>query len=206
MKLTEKPKQLLEYENYSLLINMAFNNILRLYEMLDDETLSDAHKINIGLEMLVKNYETVKDFHPSEKQALFVLIFKEFLNVNLKEEVELEEPTMDFGKDADLIFASFFMDYRIDLFDYHDSLHWTKFMALMNGLSEQTPFMKVVNIRTMDVPKWSPDNQKQRSRIIKLKEKYRLEQPGNDYKRKSLDQAANFLRAKAGEKNGRRKN
>ncbi|SER00502.1 Bacteriophage Gp15 protein, partial [Virgibacillus subterraneus] len=99
-------------------------------------------------------------------------------NEEESEEEQEEAPkqkTYDFNIDAERIYASFLMDYNLDLFKEQGKLHWKKFMALFSGLSEKTPFMQVVNIRTMEVPKETKHNKKDRQRIQKLKRQYALD-------------------------------
>jgi len=84
--------------------------------------------------------------------------------------------TWDIEKDAELIYASFLFDYKMDLFEQHGKLHWRKFIALLNGLSEDSPFMQVIRIRTMEIPKPNKYNAKERETIRKLKRLYALDQ------------------------------
>ena len=48
---------------------------------------------------------------------------------------------MDFSKDEGSIYASFMQQYGIDL--YKADLHWWSFINLLNGLDENTVFMKI---------------------------------------------------------------
>jgi len=52
---------------------------------------------------------------------------------------------LDFEQDADLIFAAFLQQYQIDLTEA--DLHWWKFLALLNGLSDSTTLSKVMSYR-----------------------------------------------------------
>lgn len=76
----------------------------------------------------------------------------------------------DFEQDAEALYQSFMQDYRIDL--YSCQLHWWKFCQLCAGLSDDTPFRRLVYIRTADVSKLSKE---QRAVILQAREKYRLQ-------------------------------
>lgn len=67
-------------------------------------------------------------------------------------ECDGEEAKMDFEQDADAIYASFMMDYGIDLIDI-PFLHWYKFRALLSGLSEKTPLRGRIRLRELDTAK-----------------------------------------------------
>lgn len=77
----------------------------------------------------------------------------------------------DFEADGDLIYSAFLQQYSIDLCDA-ELLHWWKFKALMNGLSEDTHFVKVVQYRSMDLSKIKDKEQKKFYR--KMKALYKL--------------------------------
>lgn len=60
-----------------------------------------------------------------------------------------DDAKMDFEQDADAIYASFLMDYGIDLFDV-PFLHWRKFCTLLAGLSERSALMCRIQLREFD--------------------------------------------------------
>jgi len=55
----------------------------------------------------------------------------------------------DFSQDAEAIYASFLYDYGIDL--NCTDMHWHQFLALFRNLSPDSPFMRVVALRSIDV-------------------------------------------------------
>ena len=54
----------------------------------------------------------------------------------------------DFDIDADLIYSAFIQQYGIDLID--TDIHWYKFLALMQGISDETKFGKVIGYRSYE--------------------------------------------------------
>lgn len=76
----------------------------------------------------------------------------------------------DFEQDAEALYQSFMQDYRIDL--YTCRLHWWKFCQLCAGLNDDTPFRRLVYIRTVDISKLPKE---QRTAILQAREKCRLQ-------------------------------
>ena len=75
-----------------------------------------------------------------------------------KEERREHKKVCDFDYDADLIFASFMEQYKIDLSEA--SMHWWKFKALLQNLSEDTRFMEVIKYRSIKLSEIKDKNQK----------------------------------------------
>ena len=84
--------------------------------------------------------------------------------------VEPHEQVMDFSLDEGLIYAAFMEQYGIDL--YKENLHWWSFMNLLNGLSDDTVFMKIVGYRSIDCGKIK--NKDMKSFYRRMKNRYRL--------------------------------
>ena len=55
----------------------------------------------------------------------------------------------DFEKDADVIYAGFLQQYRIDL--QKENMHWWKFMILLENLGADTKLAKLIEYRTVDI-------------------------------------------------------
>lgn len=171
-----------KYQGRVVNVNMAFDNILRLFEMFDDESLFEHEKFYIGLEMLTDLDE--KDIYHMEFDkisALFKYVMKEFLGIDLEPkegQAEGETPTkfMDWKKDAELIYASFFAVYRMDLFEMHGKLHWDKFQALVAHLDDNSPLKQVIGYRTMKLPSEKEAGKDYVQHVRKMKEVYSLEE------------------------------
>ncbi|MBM7585851.1 hypothetical protein JOC86_002393 [Bacillus pakistanensis] len=177
-----------EYEDNIIHVDMAFDNILRLFEMFDDESLLEFEKIFIALEMLLYEYDLVKKKSYEEQLELFKFVMKEFLEIDLdsdkKEEGAPPKKFMDYKQDADLIFASFFAVYKLDLFELQGKLHWKKFEALMTHLDDNSPFKQVIGYRTMTVPSEKEASKEYIAHVRKMKRVHALkldeEQQNND--------------------------
>ena len=80
---------------------------------------------------------------------------------------------LDLEQDAGDIYASFRMAYGINLFEEQGRLTWKEFSALLNGLPDNTPVAKLIQIRD-----WKPtknDSTEYKSKMRKLQNKYRLD-------------------------------
>lgn len=62
---------------------------------------------------------------------------------------EKRERIYDFDCDANSIYSAFYQQYGIDLTTAN--LHWWKFKALLDGLGEDTPFIKTVQFRSINL-------------------------------------------------------
>ena len=77
---------------------------------------------------------------------------------------------VSFTEDAGLIYAAFLAQYGIDL--TATSLHWWKFRALFDGLTDKHKICEIMGYRAMDLSKIK--NREQRAHYRKLKEMYKL--------------------------------
>lgn len=166
-------------------IDMSFDNVLGILEMLKDDRLSEVSKVMTGLKLLFD------DMPVGTIDELIQIWIETFNNIVNRGEVEDEfdydikgnpmpkrkeevsKNVMSFEEDADYIYASFLQDYNIDLIEQQGKLHWYKFMALLNGLSDSTRLRKVIEIRQMPLPS-GKGSEKQRQEVEKLKRHYAL--------------------------------
>lgn len=185
MKLTERIDDTFLFKGVTCTVNMAFDNILLLFEMFDDDNIPEYEKPLLGLEMLIVNYHDGLAFDSIEEALeMFKYIMSEFVNAKKdkqkqpqpEEDAEESVITFDFTKDAELIFASFFAVYKIDLFEQQGKLHWHKFCALMNNLGDEAPLSKAIGYRTMKIPAADQYNAEQVAHLRKMKEYYSLDE------------------------------
>jgi hypothetical protein len=114
---------------------------------------------------------------------------------------------MDFEQDADYIYASFLMDYGVDLIEQQGRLDWRKFTAMLGGLSSRTKIRDVMAIRAAEVPELTAHNGKQIQELLKAKAHYALEisaEEAENNVQNALGSLFNTLSAQAGDKNVRR--
>lgn len=183
-KLNEHLPTSIEVNGVEYEVDLTFDNVININEMLNDQELDDITQILTGLQLLFKE---VPQGTIQELTDIFYHTYNELIGVG-KEEVQLDikgnpmpsgpsenngEPSYDLVQDAELIFASFFQFYGIDLHDEIGKMHYYKFRALLNGLGEDTVFQKIVRIRTEPLPTGKGTSE-QREEMKKLKKKYAL--------------------------------
>lgn len=171
-------------------IDMSFNNILLLFEMLEDDEMLWEIKVITGLKLLLDELpegdiaELAKILQyllenvittESEKGKVYDIQGNEIPVSMMQGEDEGSE--YDLVEDAKYIYASFMQDYGIDLFEEHGKMHWYKFKALLSGLSETTKFSRVMEIRNMPIPT-GKGTAKQAAQVKKLKKAYALKKRG----------------------------
>jgi Bacteriophage Gp15 protein len=198
-----------EYKGTVIRLNLAFDNVLRADQVFKDNMFYFWEQVDIALEILVDNYEDIKDFSFEDKLEIYKHILEEFLDIDYsKAQNGIIKKVFDFEKDAGLIYASFLSDYGIDLFEQQGKLHWKKFIQLLTYLRKDTVFKEVVDIRQKKVPPPNKYNREEREYILKMKRLYRLEdeteiidekQEVKEIDRK-WDMVASALKRKAGER------
>lgn len=154
-------------DGVAFFINPSFRNVLRILSMLDDAEID----VYIKFELLAKWFFIDKT-PPAPLDA-----YKAFMGANKveyydpvgAEESEDQEKTWDHDFDADEIYASFLQQYGIDLFDA--DMHWYKFLTLLKGLTEDTPFVSKVRLRKLDLSHYKG---KDLHKMTRLKESVQL--------------------------------
>lgn len=171
--LTEPIETIVRLGNRKYRVNAAFNVVLdvqRLYK----EDLPDEVKIEQALRMLVENRFRVWCLSMKGKSELLQEIVKQHIDLPHRPPSKSNQRLIDFELDGEYIFASFYQDYGIDLEKEQGLLHWKKFIALFQGLSDKTKIKEIMRIRGMDIPDPTKYNQKERQNIIELKSYYAL--------------------------------
>lgn len=181
-KLTDTFEDQFEYEGKIFHVDMAFDNILRLFELFDDKSVPEWEKVLWGLEILIIEYDELKEKPFEEQFELFKFVLREFLDIDLDQPPEQgqQKKIMDYTKDAELIYASFFAAYKIDLFEMHGKLHWKKFQALLAHLPDDSKFKEVIGYRTMKIPSANKVTKEYRDHVIRMKRLYALEDEGSN--------------------------
>jgi Bacteriophage Gp15 protein len=122
----------------------------------------------------------VIDSH-EEAFELFKYLLREFLDIDLEKKNESGEVNKyDFVKDAELIYASFFAVYKLDLFELQGKLHWRKFEALLLHLDDNSPFKQIIGYRTMKIPTEKQASKEYIQHVRKMQQLYSLEDGPKD--------------------------
>lgn len=92
----------------------------------------------------------------------------------------------DFDIDADLIYSAFMQQYGIDLID--TDMHWYKFLALMQGISDQTKLGKVIGYRT-----YEKNEKKYEESMKQLKRMWEIYPPMTAEEMEDIDELNNLF-------------
>ncbi|MBY0597683.1 Gp15 family bacteriophage protein [Bacillus bingmayongensis] len=185
LKLTEREYDFYTWNGVRLELNLAFDNVLLLFELFEDESINEYMKIDIAINMLVVDESVSDQLSMEQRSTLLLDILKDKLDIDLnslmKKKIEEKEeekvptiPIVDFVVDAERIFSSFLFDYNIDLFEQQGKMHWNKFMALFRNFSNKSPMGQALYYRTCNIPPKDKHNADERKQIKKMKELYEL--------------------------------
>lgn len=153
----------------------SFDTVLEVQRMYHDTRLSDYDKVRLALNMLSRERFKVWLLKPWQKAELLDCIVREQIELPKRPQVgKVKTKTFDFKEDSDYIYASFMQAYGIDLVECQGRLHWKKFIALFQGLPENTKIREVMRIRGMEQPKPTKHNQKEIQELMELKAYYAL--------------------------------
>ena len=162
-------------------IDLAFDNVLDVFDVLGDESLRDYEKIEICLALLLGE----QSYDRAEAFELWNYIYDNFLMLENDRVVEYDrqgnplpiqeenKSTMDYAKDAKYIYASFRQAYGINLVEEQGKLHWHEFQALLNSLPDDTIMQRIIQIRVWEPRKGETAEYKQSMR--KLQKIYALD-------------------------------
>ena len=156
------------------LVNPAFDTVLEVQHLFAEEELTDHDKVEQALKMFVINDRRMRGMGINAKVELLNEIYRQCINTRKHPPSRKNIRVLDFEYDGEYIYSSFMLDYGIDLIDEQGRLPWKKFIALFQGLSENTKIREVMRIRSMDIPKPTGKNGKQIQEIMDLKSYYAL--------------------------------
>ncbi|MCS5737000.1 bacteriophage Gp15 family protein, partial [Herbiconiux daphne] len=165
-------------------VDMSFDNILDVFDILEDPAITDSVGAEMMLALLVETQHHI--LPPIKRFELLGAIFHELIQETMPEvvaydvqgnpiipkKVEGEEDetlqqNYSLSHDAGFIYTSFMQAYHIDLHDQFGELHWNKFKMLLRDLPDDTMFARVVEIRQRKLS--DIKDAKERSHVKKLK-------------------------------------
>lgn len=150
LSLTDDLTEIISYQGHDYPIDLAFDNVLRFYQLLDDTDFDESEKI-------IAAFHIFFDVEIPEDPEFLIGVFKrlgEYVSSNpYGSDTEGQQGDIapvryfSFQQDAEAIYSSFMFQYGIDLIDQQGKLHWDKFKALLDGLGPETQFRRIVSIR-----------------------------------------------------------
>lgn len=168
-------------------IDMAFDNIIRIHEVFMSD-IEQGLKLFTVIQLL---FEDELEFTPEQQVQAFEQVYSALIATKEEETVEydrlgnpmpklqLEEDEEEGAeycivRDMEYIYPSFLQDYRIDLLKQRGKMHWWTFKTLLSGLSAETKFKQVLDIRQRPLK----GKGKEIEELRKLKKHYALKPYG----------------------------
>lgn len=183
MRLNDPLVTSIEFEGKEYSIDLAFDNVLDVFDVLADESLFPEEKINMSLELLIDDFEEQFQGTIEQQFLFFHSIFSTYINTE-EDEIETDRlgnplpkkpikhtKLIDLVQDAKYIYASF-RQIGINLFEEQGKLSWEEFQALLESLPDDTVLAKIIQIRT-----WKPskgESTEEKARMKELQKKYAL--------------------------------
>ena len=173
-------------------MNIAFNKVLKVIELINDDEIDEIYKPYLALQIFT-DVDFTQALTPEEATGIFKMVFEEHIRIipakdtapvldlagnpikskiRSRSQSEGGDRLFSLKYDAEYIYSSFLQAYGIDLIDAQNSLHWKKFNALLNGLPSDTKFAEVLKIRSYKPQKG--DSKKYKESMKNLKKEYAL--------------------------------
>ena len=152
-------------------IRTDFRESIKFELLMQDNSISDADKIKLALNLYYYEPEKIQDVKKAIKDILwFYKCGKEDKNVdNENEENNInnkQKQIYSYEFDAEYIYSAFMEQYRIDL-NKIKYLHWWKFKALLISLNENILFSKIMGYRAMNINKIKDKDMKKHYKKMK---------------------------------------
>ncbi|HEX0027998.1 bacteriophage Gp15 family protein [Streptococcus pyogenes] len=185
MKLNDPLVESFEFRGEIYPIDLSFNKVLDVFDVIDDDFLNEAEKCFLCLDILLDR----TDLPFTYAVDLWVYIKTNFIDAENPEKPQLDikgnpmpvvkekednKKVIDLSLDAEFIYASFRQAYQINLLKEQNRLSWIEFKALLNALPDDTVMQRIIAIR-----QWEDDGEgskKYRDNMRKLKAKYSLDE------------------------------
>lgn len=158
-------------------IDLAFDNVLDVFDVLRDSSLFKTQKVDLIIELLVGQ----TNLNIVEKIEMWEYIHNEFISLGENTKPKTDElgnvlpvkpnKSLDIVLDAKYIYASF-RQIGINLFEEQGKLTWQEFQALLESLPDDTIMQRIIQIRN-----WEPQkgmDAKEKKKMRELKRKYAL--------------------------------
>ena len=143
-------------------LNLAFDRVLRVIDVQDDETLTEEDKIYVQCALLLDDSNAAPR-DPRDQARIIKAVFE----MLPKPDKPTGERYIDFHQDAAMIRSGFFRAYGIDLTREH--IHIMQFLELLSDLPSDTALMRTVEIRQRPIPKPNKHNAEQIAALQKAK-------------------------------------
>jgi len=183
-KVHEKLETEIEVAGVVYEVNLAFDNVMKLLDLIKQPHFSDGEKVFYGIYLLLG---VELDIEMEQQLIVFESLIENFVHAEDERDVNVDlegnimpvadkKQTYDLTHDAGYIYTSFRQAYDINLFKEHGRLDWREFKILLRDLPDDTKFKQVIDIRTRPYPKGKGMSE-ERKQLKDLKRNFAL--PGS---------------------------
>lgn len=174
IKLCEKLETEVEIAGHLYEVNMSYDNIIKLLDLIKHTGLRDGEKVYLGIYLLLG---IELELEAKQQVLVFETLIEKFVHDGDVHDVQIDldgnvmpvaksQEFYDLNHDAGYIYTSFRKAYGMNLYEEQGKLDWREFKQLLQDLPDDTKFRQVVDIRTRDYPKGKGMSEERR----KLKE------------------------------------
>lgn len=173
LSLTDTPLSAIKFDGETYQINLAFDNVIKYLALVEDDSENkelEALKLFFGDQEIPLD----PDFIESSFKLINETITKSAYQGDSSKDWSMNiapQHIYSYEQDADAIYSSFMMQYHIDLLKERGKMHWCVFRALFDGLSEDTPIQRIIELRQKNLTD-VPDEQ--RGKVMQLQQYYAL--------------------------------
>ncbi len=173
LSLTDMPLSAIKFDGETYQINLAFDNVIKYLELVEDDSENkelEALKLFFGDQEIPLD----PDFIESSFKLINETITKSAYQGSFSKDWSMNiapQHIYSYKQDADAIYSSFMMQYHIDLLKERGKMHWCVFRALFDGLSEDTPIQRIIELRQKNLTDVSDE---QRGKVMQLQQYYAL--------------------------------
>lgn len=175
------------YEGHKYHINLSFRLVMMYFQIMQDEGLTIEEKIELACQALMT--DDISNLGLTKRLEILKQVYDEkIMTERDQRQAKLSKSgkaVFDFDQDSALITAGFQQQYDIDLDTAN--INWHKFTAMLDGLTDDTQFRKVIRYRTMKISDDMPPEQQEFIKQMKLLFSLDKHKPGEKLSRQELE-------------------
>ena len=143
-----------QFTNNGLKIRTDFRESIKFELLMQDNTIKEEDKVALALKLYYYDISKIKDIKKAVDDILWFFRCGEELEKETSQDNNEGKTKQIYSYEFDdkYIYSAFLEQYNIDL-NAIKYLHWWKFKALFNGLSEKTKIVEIMGYRAMNISK-----------------------------------------------------
>lgn len=169
MRLYEDAPRSVRVGRREYVIKASFDTVLFIFDVLDRTDMLERDRVILAARLMFKRPPITINGKAKALEAALKLLAGD-------EPHEDRPPVMDFAQDAALIRAAFLQQYGIDLDAQRGCMSWFRFSDLLGGLTDETRFIQIVQIRSKPMPAATEHNAQERKALAEAKAQFAIKE------------------------------